>query len=751
MAAVADILKSVPIFSKLNDEERGLLASSFIHKAYAAGQDIITQGDVGNEFFILVQGRAHVLKVSNSTESKVAELTNGDYFGEAALLNDDKRGATIRAISKCDCLALDAETFARLFSKSKLNVQFAKRKAVLAEPVQSQPVERDPALLVKTDDQKKFLKNSITKMTKLFKDLEEPQLNSVIDGMWKVEVKQGESIIKQGDPGDNFYVVESGEFDIFKNGEKVNHAGQGVCFGELALMYNAPRAATVTALTNSLVWALDRYTFRNNLKNLSRQKLEEYDAILKTVPILQSLLTSERQKVAEALEEVGFPDGQVIVRQGEPGDAFYIIKKGVVHVSKRDDKDGKEKQVAICKAGEFFGERALVNSEPRAATAVAKGAVECLTLNKLAFDLLLGPLQEILQRVKWDDKAAEAEAAAAAEAKDEKNFLTHANTPVVSSAKIGREELELVGLLGRGSFGLVQLMRHKVTKQTYALKQICKSQVVQLGQQEHVVSEKNVLSQMNHPFIVKLYSTYKDNDFLYFLLDVCLGGELFTLLRQRRCFEEETAKFYAASVVLAFEYMHERDIIYRDLKPENLLLDSQGYIKIVDFGFAKVCKDRTYTLCGTPDYLAPEVIFGQGHGKGVDWWTLGVLIYEMVASYPPFYDDDPMKTYGKIMHGVLDFPRFFSSEVVDLLQKLLHPKATRRLGVINGGASLIKSHPWFSGFDWDALYKKQLKAPFIPEIRNVEDLSNFAEVSEEEEQFDFPPYEDDGTGWDQEF
>lgn len=182
-----------------------------------------------------------------------------------------------------------------------------------------------------------------------------------------------------------------------------------------------------------------------------------------------------------------------------------------------------------------------------------------------------------------------------------------------------------------------------------------------------------------------------------------------------------------------------------------MLLDPQGYIKIVDFGFAKICRDRTYTLCGTPDYLAPEVISGQGHGKGVDWWTLGVLIYEMIASYPPFYDEDPVKTYGKIMHGVLDFPRFFSAEVVDLLQKLLHPKATKRLGVINGGASRIKSHPWFAGFDWDALYRREMRTPFVPEVRGADDLSNFNEVPEEEEQFDFPPYEDDGTGWDDEF
>eukprot|EP00493_Phyllostaurus_siculus_P015210 UN15444 len=130
---------------------------------------------------------------------------------------------------------------------------------------------------------------------------------------------------------------------------------------------------------------------------------------------------------------------------------------------------------------------------------------------------------------------------------------------------------------------------------------------------------------MNNPFLVNLRGTYKDKYKVYFLLDVCLGGELFTILRRRRYFNEATSKFYAGCVVEAFDYMHSRRIIYRDLKPENLVLDDQGYLKVTDFGFAKVAEDKTFTLCGTPDYLAPEIVTGQGHGKGVDWWTLGIL------------------------------------------------------------------------------------------------------------------------------
>jgi len=154
-------------------------------------------------------------------------------------------------------------------------------------------------------------------------------------------------------------------------------------------------------------------------------------------------------------------------------------------------------------------------------------------------------------------------------------------------------------------------------------------------------------------------------------------------------------------------------------------------------------------LCGTPDYLSPEIVAGKGHGKGVDWWTLGIFIYEMLASYPPFYDEDPMKTYAKIMHGSITFPSHFSKEAVSLIKKLLHHKSTKRLGVVKGGAKLIKKHPWFKGFDWDALLAKKLKAPIVPKIKGNTDISNFDDYPEEEDQIQH--YVDDGTNWDADF
>jgi CRP-like cAMP-binding protein len=278
--------------AKLTDEDRKHLASALEKRYYEVNQDIITQGDHGKEFYILMEGVAEVLRIDDEKNAKkVAELHGGDYFGEAALLNNDRRQATIRAKEKCYALSLDAEAFHKLFGKNKLNVHFAKRQAIAPEPVKNLHVNRDPELYKKSDELKQFLAEAMMKTTKIFKEFESSQMAKVVDGMWKVEVKSGESIIKQGDPGDNFYVVEQGEFDIFKNGSKVNHAGKGICFGELALIFNAPRQASVTAVTDSIVWAVDRHTFRENLKKISQQKLEEYEKFLITVPILRKALS----------------------------------------------------------------------------------------------------------------------------------------------------------------------------------------------------------------------------------------------------------------------------------------------------------------------------------------------------------------------------------------------------------------------------------------------------------------------------
>lgn len=308
---------------------------------------------------------------------------------------------------------------------------------------------------------------------------------------------------------------------------------------------------------------------------------------------------------------------------------------------------------------------------------------------------------------------------------DTKGSSSGSNGGTRSIPKVNLEDYDTTETLGTGTFGRVRLARHKVTGKFHALKILKKYEVIRLKQVEHIMSEKRILSTVDHPFIVNLLGTCQDPINLQMLLQYVIGGELFSHLRKAGRFSNETTKFYAASIIHAIQHLHSQDIVYRDLKPENLLLDEQGYMKITDFGFAKVVEDRTWTLCGTPEYLAPEIIQSKGHGKAVDWWALGILIYEMLAGYPPFYDENPFGIYQKILAGKIEFPRHFDVAAKDLIKKLLSADRSKRIGNLKGGAEDIKKHKWFRGFDWEALLQRSVPAPIVPEVRSPGDTRNF--------------------------
>jgi len=294
-------------------------------------------------------------------------------------------------------------------------------------------------------------------------------------------------------------------------------------------------------------------------------------------------------------------------------------------------------------------------------------------------------------------------------------------------------DFELKATLGTGSFGRVRLVKVISDGKYFALKILKKSEVIYLKQVEHVKTEKVILQEISHPYIVNLTGAFQDDKNLYLLLEYVIGGEFFSHLRKAGRFPNDTSVFYSGQVALVFEHLHNLTILYRDLKPENLLLDKEGHCKVTDFGFAKKVDYRTWTLCGTPEYLAPEIILSKGHGKAVDWWALGILMYEMLAGYPPFYDEDPLGIYQKILEGKIKFPWHFDRHSKDLIKKLLTADLTKRLGNLKAGADDVKKHKWFASLDWGALSTRAVPAPIQPVVGDESDTSNFEDYPDSEE------------------
>jgi len=290
------------------------------------------------------------------------------------------------------------------------------------------------------------------------------------------------------------------------------------------------------------------------------------------------------------------------------------------------------------------------------------------------------------------------------------------------------EDFYMLCVIGKGSYAKVVLVKKKDTGEIMALKILKKEMVERRKQEEHVKTEREVLAKVVHPFIAKLHYAFQNEKKLYFALEYCPGGELFNLLQKRKYFTEDQARFYIVQIVLAIEHLHAKDFIYRDLKPENVLLDAQGYIRITDFGLSKGNikggKDAR-SVCGTPEYLAPEVILRQGHGKAVDWWTVGCITYELLTGLPPYYTSDREELFDRIKLSSVKYPSNFSPSVKDLLTGLFQKEPDMRLGSGQDGTKAIKSHPWFAGIDYEAFLRKEIKAPFVPVIRDDLDVSNF--------------------------
>uniref|UniRef100_A0A0A1XE85 cGMP-dependent protein kinase n=1 Tax=Zeugodacus cucurbitae TaxID=28588 RepID=A0A0A1XE85_ZEUCU len=621
--------------------------------------------------------------------------------------------------------------------KSGQAYQRQRAQGISAEPQSESSVLLEPGALPKydKDERSRELIKSAILDNDFMKNLDITQIREIVDCMYPVKYAAKSLIIKEGDVGSIVYVMEEGRVEVSREGKYLSTLSGAKVLGELAILYNCQRTATITAITECKLWAIERQCFQTIMMRTGLIRQAQYTDFLKSVPIFKNLPEDTLIKISDVLEETHYQMGDYIVRQGARGDTFFIISKGQVRVTIKQPDTQEEKFIRTLVKGDFFGEKALQGDDLRTANIICDSAdgVTCLVIDRETFNQLISNLDEIKHR--YDDEC------------------------IGERKKINEEfdnvkltDLRIIATLGVGGFGRVELVQiNGDNSRSFALKQMKKSQIVETRQQQHIMSEKEIMGEANCQFIVKLFKTFKDRKYLYMLMESCLGGELWTILRDRCKFDDATTRFYTACVVEAFQYLHSRNIIYRDLKPENLLLDEKGYVKLVDFGFAKKLQSgrKTWTFCGTPEYVAPEVILNRGHDISADYWSLGVLMFELLTGTPPFTGSDPMRTYNIILKGIdaIEFPRDITRNASNLIKKLCRDNPAERLGYQRGGISEIQKHRWFDGFYWLGLQNRTLEPPIRPTVKSVVDTTNFDAYPPDPE----GPPPDDLTGWDKDF
>ncbi|KAH8282934.1 hypothetical protein KR054_010992 [Drosophila jambulina] len=586
------------------------------------------------------------------------------------------------------------------------------------------------------------------------KNIDASQVRELVDSMYSKSIAAGEFVIREGEVGAHLYVAAAGEFAVMQQGKVLDKMGPGKAFGELAILYNCTRTASIRVLSEAArVWVLDRRVFQQIMMCTGLQRIENSVNFLRSVPLLRNLSEELLAKIADVLELEFYAAGTYIIRQGTAGDSFFLISQGNVQVTQKlTPSSTEETELRTLARGDYFGEQALINEDKRTANIIAlPPGVECLTLDRDSFKRLIGDLCELKEKDYGDEsrmlamKQAQHSPDGEAEAKEQPQLQQE-------FPDLKLTDLEVVSTLGIGGFGRVELVKahHQNRIDIFALKCLKKQHIVDTKQEEHIYSERHIMLSSQSPFICRLYRTFRDEKYVYMLLEACMGGEIWTMLRDRGSFEDNAAQFIIGCVLQAFEYLHARGIIYRDLKPENLMLDERGYVKIVDFGFAKQIgtSAKTWTFCGTPEYVAPEIILNKGHDRAVDYWALGILIHELLNGTPPFSAPDPMQTYNLILKGIdmINFPKHMSRWAVQLIKRLCRDVPSERLGYQTGGIQDIKKHKWFLGFDWDGLTSQLLIPPFVRPIAHPTDVRYF-------DRFPCDPNEppDELSGWDADF
>lgn len=509
-----------------------------------------------------------------------------------------------------------------------------------------------------------------------------------------------------------------------EDAEALCRLGTGECYGELSLLYNTRHLATCKAVEPSVVYVVPYKAFKQCFGKRERPQEQTWIKLLDEVHFLNALVRSERAEVARnAVGMMSFQPNEFVMTQGEMTEQlWFVVDKGSCHVTRKDSA-GQVELSAELRRGNHFGERAIFLQQRTAEVTVQAGSkgMTCLVLDG-----------ELLRNLPLGVTGQETDFGVPGTETSLVEYHRKSSAAVrPHREEIPFDELERTHVLGEGGFGAVYLC-HRRNKPgiEYALKRLSKGYIVQANAEKQVCAERDILSMMDCDFITRFYGSYKDEEYVYMLIELVPGGHLYQLL----CDKPQVllsdrprgyaAMFYSSCVILAFEYLHERRIAYRDLKLENVLLDSSGYAKLCDMGFARFVLSKTHTLLGTPEYMAPEMIDPpHQHNHMVDWWALGVLIFEMLSGQAPWdsmgYDDNPMgqllalrESYNQGLPDGFLPPALILAR--DFIKKLLVVKPERRLGA--HGVQEVKNSGWFKSgtFSWEQLTARKLTPPYQP-------------------------------------
>ena len=588
-------------------------------------------------------------EVNCVNEGKVIRtLRRGDNFGERSILIDSTRTMDVIAKNNCVCYSISVSTLKNMIGDNFRTMIYLN-----------------------------MIKSSFA-TSKYFKRFN-PYLIDQILGLFEAVNYGPNSIVfpKGYNKSENIVVIIDGHLVNADTQEIV--ANRGSILFENELLNN-----TEEKINYDLVPCPDCLLIKANTKKVIEElgfslseimEKSEISLSLSKVSIFKNL---PRKKIEIITQKIGietYKNGESIITEGETGDKFYIVKSGKVDISV------KGKYIRTLGEKEYFGERALFFNEARSATATSKGDVQVFYISQQDFKSNI-----------------------------EDNMKEHLmNRLYLQDNTIELNDLEFVQSLGSGNYGNVSLVESKKNHFRYAIKAISRKQIDYEQLHQNLELEKSILLQIDHPFIVKLVKTLKDSKYIYFLMEYIRGKELFDVIRDIGLLTKELTQFYGGSLLLAIEYLHERKFIYRDLKPENVMvLYGNGYIKLIDFGTAKQISDRTSTIIGTPHYMAPEVILGGGYSFQVDIWSIAICMYEFMCGGVPFGEsaEDPMEVYLAIINTKLQFPAFCKDkEFKQLMIHMLCKNPINRLTKINQ----IKNHVWFQNFNWEELMSLNMK------------------------------------------